>query len=39
MPEPDALDLLDTARRPIAKRLVPLAGIVVVLVSLVRRRR
>lgn len=39
MPEPDALDLLDTARRPIAKRLVPLAGVVVVAVSLVRRRR
>ncbi len=39
MPEPDALDLLDTARRPIAKRLVPLAAVVVVLVSLVRRRR
>lgn len=39
MPEPDALDLLDTARRPIAKRLVPLAGMAIALVTLARRRR
>ena len=39
MPEPDALDLLDTARRPIMKRLVPLAGLVTLVVWLVRGRR
>lgn len=30
MPEPEALDLLDAARRPIMKRLVPLAVVLVV---------
>ena len=39
MPEPDALDLLDTARRPIMKRLVPLAGLVTLVVWLLRDRR
>ncbi|HBU04508.1 MAG TPA: hypothetical protein DEA70_08500 [Acidimicrobiaceae bacterium] len=39
MPEPDALDLLDTARRPIMKRLVPLACLVTLVVWLVRGRR
>ncbi|MEM9200162.1 MAG: SRPBCC family protein [Actinomycetota bacterium] len=39
MPEPDALDLLDAARRPIAKRLVPLAGVVVAVAGAVRKRR
>ena len=39
MPEPDALDLLDTARRPIMKRLVPLAGLVTLVVWLLRGRR
>ena len=39
MPEPDALDLLDTARRPIMKRIFPLAGLVTLVVLLVRGRR
>ena len=39
MPEPGALDLLDTARRPIMKRLVPLAGLVTLVVWLLRDRR
>ena len=39
MPEPDALDLLDTARRPIAKRLVPLAGALLVLAAVFGRWR
>ena len=37
--QPDALDLLDTARRPIMKRLVPLAGLVTLVVWLLRDRR
>lgn len=39
MPEPEALDLIDTARRPIAKRLVPLAGLTIMLVASLRRWR
>ncbi len=39
MPEPEALDLLDTARRPIAKRLVPLGIALLVLAALIGRRR
>lgn len=39
MPEPEALDLLDAARRPIAKRVVPLGAFLVVVVALLRRRR
>ncbi|MEM8705587.1 MAG: SRPBCC family protein [Actinomycetota bacterium] len=39
MPEPDALDLLDAARRPIMKRLVPLAATATLLGWLVRGRR
>ncbi|MEO0494578.1 MAG: SRPBCC family protein [Actinomycetota bacterium] len=39
MPEPEALDLLDTARRPIMKRLVPLAGLIAAIAWLVRGRR
>ena len=42
MPEPEALDLLDTARRPIMKRLIPLAALLALgrpaLRSLRRRR-
>lgn len=37
MPEPEALDLLDAARRPIMKRLVPLAMVAVLARSLLRR--
>ena len=39
MPEPEALDLLDTARRPIAKRLVPLAGLLIIAATFLRRWR
>lgn len=39
MPEPDALDLLDAARRPIMKRLVPLAGLLTLVAWFVRGRR
>lgn len=39
MPEPEALDLLDAARRPIAKRLVPLGGVAIGMVAMARRRR
>ncbi|HAB57476.1 MAG TPA: hypothetical protein DCE75_05425, partial [Acidimicrobiaceae bacterium] len=39
MPAPDALDLLDTARRPIMKRLVPLAGLITLVVWLIRGHR
>ena len=39
MPEPDALDLLDAARRPIMKRLVPLAGLLTLVAWSVRGRR
>ena len=38
MPEPEALDLLDAARRPIAKRLVPLAGVLLLLIAAIRAR-
>lgn len=39
MPEPEALDLLDAARRPIMKRLVPLAVATMFVATRVRRRR
>jgi len=39
MPEPDALDLLDAARRPIMKRLVPLVVIALVVGARLRGRR
>ena len=39
MPEPEALDLLDAARRPIMKRLVPLAVVATGAAWFVRGRR
>lgn len=39
MPEPEALDLFDAARRPVMKRLIPLALIVTVVAIFSRRRR
>ena len=39
MPEPEALDLLDTARRPIMKRLLPLAAVLALGRPTVRRLR
>lgn len=39
MPEPEALDLLDAARRPIMKRLIPLALLLVVARPALRRLR
>lgn len=39
MPEPEPVDLLDTAGAPVVKRLLPLLAVVVVLLLLRRRRR
>lgn len=39
MPEPEALDLLDAARRPIMKRLIPLAMLLALTRPTVRRLR
>lgn len=39
MPEPEALDLLDAARRPIMKRLIPLAVVILAGWPALRRRR
>ena len=39
MPEPEPVDLLDTAGAPVAKRLAPLVLVVLILLLLRRRRR
>ncbi len=36
MPEPEAVDLLETAGAPVAKRLIPVAGVIVLLLILRR---
>lgn len=38
-PEPEAVDLLDTAGAPVAKRLLPVVAVLLVLLLLRRRRR
>jgi MYXO-CTERM domain-containing protein len=39
MPEPEPVDLLETAGAPMAKRVVPLVLVLLVVLFLLRRRR